>query len=410
MNKSGFISSIDIGSDKIVALIAEIDEDILKIIGIGQHSSSGVNKGQIVNIDKTTNEIRESIKNATLMAGIKFPPVFVGIGGGHIETISSKGMVAVSRIGTQIGRDDVNRVIEQAKAIAIPSDREISHIIPQEFIVNSETKTNDPVGMTGIRLEAEIKIVTTSSYSVQNIERCLEKSHIKIADFVVNPIASIYAVVDEQEKDLGVIMLDIGAETTSISVYNEGNLRYVGVVEIGGEHITRDIAYGLSTTIVKASELKKSFGCAYVGMVDNNEIIEVPGVSGRSARKISKQEFVQIIQCRVEEIFDLAYEKIEKEGKDYLDKIGAGIIITGGSGNLPGICDIAEKVFNLRARIGNPRNIAGLSDNINDPSYATAVGLLYYGIINESTRKTDGRKIDIGNNVFKKFFEWLKDI
>ncbi len=410
MGKKDIIAAIDIGSSKVVALIAIVEDGGINIVGIGQHPSNGVSKGQIINIDKTTNDIQEAMNSATLMAGVKFTRLYVGIGGGHIETITSKGMVAIQRGNIPITKEDVGRVIEQAKAIAIPTDREISHIIPQEFKVNEEIETNDPIGMTGIRLEGNIKIITSSSYSVQNIKRCVEKAHLKNAIYVVNPIASAYATFDENEKKMGAIMLDIGAETTSIVIYEKGNLRYVGVVEIGGEFITKDIVYGLNTTRENAENFKINYGCARLDMVDDNEIIEVPGVSGRAPRKISKQEFIQIIEPRTREILELAYAKIIKESDVPIDRIGAGLILTGGTANLPGISELGEDIFNLRGRIGNPMGVSGIGENIYDPAFSTSVGLIKYAVTEEGTSESSRGMSRPQEGWIKKIFDWLKDI
>ena len=410
MGKKETVAAIDIGSSKIVALIAIIEGGRINIVGIGQHPSTGVEKGQINNIDKTTSDIQEAVNNAGLMAGMKFSKLYVGISGGRIDTTTSVGMVAIDQ-GNPITKEDVGRVVEQAKAMSLPIDHEISHIIPQEFKVNNEIKTNDPVGMIGRKLEGEMKIITISSYSIQNIKTCLGKAHLKNTEFVVNPIASAYATFDDNEKKMGAIMLDIGAETTDIVIYEDGNMRYVGVVEIGGEFITKDIVYGLNTTRENAENFKINYGCARTDMVDDNEIIEVPGVSGRTPRKISKQEFIQIIEPRVREILELAYKKIIKDSDVPMDKIGAGLILTGGTANLPGISELGEDIFNLRARIGNPSGIEGIGDNIYNPAFSTVVGLIKYAVEEREIIGGKERKIvSPQEGWIKRIFDWLKDI
>lgn len=379
------VVGLDLGTTKIAAIVAEPHEkEGVKIVGIGTSPSDGLRRGVVVNLEKTVRSIQAAVEEAELMAGVEVNQVYAGIAGDHIRSINSRGVVAVSRPDNEISQEEIERVVEQAKAIAIPIDREIIHVIPQEFTVDDQSGIKDPIGMSGVRLEADVHIITGAVTSAQNIYKSVERAGLKVKDLVLQPLASGYAVLDQEEKELGVALIDIGGGTTDISIFFDGSIRQTSVIGLGGENITNDIAIGLRTPRAQAEEIKKNYACALSSMIDGSEKIRVPGIGGREEREVSRGVLGAIVEPRLEEILSLAHREISKT--DYAELLGAGVVITGGTARMEGVAELAEQVFDLPVKIGIPDGIGGLTDSVKDPIHATGVGLVLYGCHNRNNR------------------------
>lgn len=375
---SNTIVGLDLGTTKIACVIAEVDRDELRIVGVGTcPSNEGLRRGVVVNLEKTARAIDKAVSEAELMAGVKIDSVYAGIAGDHIRSINSRGVIAVSRSGNEISQADVDRVIDAARAVAIPMDREILHVIPQGFIVDDQEGIKDPIGMSGVRLEAEVHIVTGAVNSAENIYKSIKRSGLKVHDLVLQPLASSYAVLTPDEKAIGVALLDIGGGTTDIALFYDGSIRHTAVIGLGGYNLTNDIAIGLHTPTEIAEEIKKKYGSAALSQVREDEIIAVSGVGGRGEREVSRQVLAQIIEPRMEEILGLALREIKRT--DEAEMLGAGVVLTGGASKMPGAAALAEQVFNHPVRVGEPKGFGGVTDMVKDPMYATAVGLVMYG-------------------------------
>ena len=401
------IVGLDIGSTKIGVIIGEIDPGgALKIVGVGTSPSDGLRKGVVVNIDKTMKSIEHAVGEAELMAGVDVESVYVGIAGDHIKSINSRGVIAVSRHDNEITRADVDRVIEAARAVAIPLDREMLHVIPQDFVVDEQPGIKDPVGMSGVRLEGDVHIVTGAITSVQNLYKSVEKAGLKIAGVVLEPLASSYSVLEEDERELGCAMLDIGGGTTDLIVFIEGNVRHTASIGLGGRNVTNDLAIGIRTPLERAEEIKRSHGTCLRAGLEGGEYIPVPGVGGRDQREVSRAVLASIIEPRMREIFTLALRELQKN--HYLDTLGAGVILTGGCAQMHGAAELAEQVFGMPVKIGIPKGFGGLVDAVASPAHATGVGLVQYGM----ARLVHGRDEDFGpdrfRGLFKKMSEWIK--
>ncbi|SEM29054.1 cell division protein FtsA [Syntrophus gentianae] len=398
------IVGLDIGTTKTCAIVGEVTDTGIDIIGIGSHPSDGLRKGVVVNIDSTVEAVKKAVEEAERMSGYEIRSVFAGIAGGHIKAQNSLGIVAVK--GREVGRDDVQRAIEAAKAIAIPLDRQILHTLPQTYVVDEQDGIKDPVGMSGVRLEAKVHVVTGVGTSIQNIEKSVTRVGLDINEIVLEQLAASQAVLSDDERDLGVALLDIGGGTTNIAVFWEGSIRHTAVIPVGGNYLTSDIATGLRTPITEAEKIKIDFGCAYPPMISKEETIEVPSVGGRDPRSVSRQILGRIIEARTEEILTMAYKEIVRSG--YEDVLAAGIVLTGGTSLLDGITELAEQIFNTPVRRGYPRGIGGLTDVVNSPMHATGVGLVLYGSKNMS--KIVVRKGDRGNSgeaLFARLKKWI---
>jgi cell division protein FtsA len=380
MAKNGYLVGIDIGTKKVTALIGEVTEERkIEVIGVGTAESKGLRKGVVVNLEATSEAIKKARQEAELMAGVTITSAFVGISGAHIKSFNSRGVIAVSGRNREITRDDVRRVIEQSKAVSIPPDREIIHIIPQEFIVDEQDGIRDPLGMNGIKLEANVHIVTGAITLVQNLRTCVERAGVVIEQIVLNQIADSAAVLTHDEKELGVGLVDIGAGTTEVAIFERGSLWYTSIIPLGGDNFTNDIAVGLRTAIPDAEKIKKKFGCVVSPPGEEQETIEVPSVGkGRKPRVLSRQLLAEIIQPRAEEIFRLVENDIKRMG--YEKSLNSGVVLTGGTALLEGLEDVAEEIFDLPVRRGDPAGVGGLIDRVNTPDYATAVGLLLHGL------------------------------
>ncbi len=376
VKRDEIIVGLDIGTSKIAAIVGELTEDGLDIIGIGTARSKGMRKGVVVNIDTTVQAIKKAIEEAEHMAGCDISTIYVGIAGGHIRGLNSHGIVAVK--DQEVRENDIARVIEAAKAVAIPADREILHVVPQQYIIDDQDGIRDPLGMSGVRLESKVHITTTLVSSAQNVIKCANRCGLEVAEIVLEPLASAEAVVDEDEKELGVALVDIGGGTTDIVVYSDGAMVHSAVLPLGGFQVTNDIAVGLRTPLQAAEGIKRKYGCCLPYLVDENELMEVPSVGGRDARQVSRRLLIEkIVQPRMEEIFQHVRKELEDSG--YLGQLAAGVVLTGGCTHLEGLPDLAETVLDLPARQSIPSDIGGLTDVVKSPEYSTAVGLVRYG-------------------------------
>lgn len=410
MSKRDVVVGLDIGTTKICCIVGELIEKgpnpRIDIVGIGTAPSSGLRKGVVVNIDLTVESIKKAVEEAELMAGVKVSTVYTGIAGGHIKSFNSTGVVAVK--DKEITAQDVQRVIDAAKAVAIPLDRETIHVIPQEFMINDQDGIRDPVGMNGVRLEAKVHIVTGAISSAQNIIKCANKAGLNVAEICLEPIASSEAVLCQDEKELGVVLVDIGGGTSDIAIFKNGALVYTGVLPIGGNHITNDIAVGLRTPQGEAEKIKIAYGSCVATLVKPDDTIEVAGVGGRKPRVLSRRLLAEIIEPRVEEIFSLIQKDILKSG--YQDLLSAGVVITGGATLLEGMPELAEYVFEMPVKRGLPHSIGGLRDVVNSPKYATGVGLLKYGAKNIAKTRFPIRDNNIYDKVRGSMRTWIKEL
>lgn len=408
----GLLVGLDIGTTKICVVVARVAEGKVNIVGIGSHPSTGLRKGVVVNMDSTVNSIKKAVEEAELMAGIKIDSCLVGIAGAHIKSFNSNGVVAIK--DKEVKADDVARAIDAAKAVAIPADRELIHVIPQEYIIDDQDGIKDPIGITGVRLEVKTHIVTGSVSSAQNIIKCCRLAGLNVDDIILSQLASSEATLTPEEKEIGVALVDIGGGTSDIAVFINGAIKFTSVLPYGGNNITNDIAIGLRTPLEEAEKIKKKYGCAFANMIGANETIEVPSVGGRKPRTLMRKTLADIIEPRVEEISSLIYQEIKKSGSERL--LASGVVITGGCANLEGIAELAENIFNLPARRGYPIGLGGLVDVVNNPIYATGVGLLVYGFKNTKIRKRSFKKAarfkDFVNSrkLLNRMRDWFKEI
>jgi cell division protein FtsA len=401
------IVGLDIGTTKICAVAGELQPDGIEIVGIGSHPSEGLRKGVVINIERTVNSIKEAIEEAETMAGCEISSVYAGIAGGHIKGFNSHGVIALKE--REVTKNDIERVIEAASAVAIPMDREVIHILTQEFIIDEQDGITDPLGMSGVRMEAKIHIVTGAVTSAQNIIKCANRAGLDVCDIVLESLASSEAVLSDEERNLGVALIDFGGGTTDMAVFSRGSIKHTSVLTLGGDNLTYDIAIGLRTPRMEAEKIKIKYGCSMSSMIGKDETLEVPGVGGRKARVLSRQILGEILEPRVEEIFTLIHNDLLRSGYDNL--INSGVVITGGSAELSGVTEMAEQVFNAPSRTGYPVGIRGLVEVVNKPMYATAVGLVLYG----AKRTQEGKKFRIRDtNIFGRVMErmkkWFKDV
>ncbi|MBW2474772.1 MAG: cell division protein FtsA [Deltaproteobacteria bacterium] len=401
--RENLIVGLDIGTTKICAIVGAMTDEGLDVVGIGTSPSRGLRKGVVINIESTVNAIRKAIQEAELMAGCEIKSVFAGIAGGHIKGINSQGVIAIKN--REVTTEDVRRVIDAAKALAIPMDREVIHILPQEFIIDDQDGIKEPLGMSGVRLEARVHIVTGAVASAQNIIKSCNKAGVDVGDIVLEQLASSEAVLTPDEKDLGVALVDVGGGTTDIAIFVDGAIKHTSVLSLGGNHLTNDIAVGLRTPTAEAEKIKQVSGCCLASMVGKDETIEVPSVGGREPRILSRQLLAEILEPRVEEIFTLVNREIVKSG--FEDLIASGVVLTGGSAILPGMPELAEQIFDLPVRRGTPTDIGGLTDVVNSPIYATGVGLVKYGSRNMQTRNFVIGQENLFDRVTRRMKEWF---
>jgi cell division protein FtsA len=404
--QENIVVGLDVGTTKICAVVGDISGAEINIIGIGTHPSIGLRKGVVVNIESTVESIKKAVEEAELMAGCEISSVYAGIAGGHITGFNSRGIVAIK--GAEITQNDVDRVIDAARAVAIPMDREVIHVLPQEFIVDDETGIQNPIGMAGVRLEAKIHIVTGAVTSAHNIVKCANRSGLDVCDIVLESLASGEAVLTREERELGTGLIDLGGGTTDLAIFARNNIRHTFVLSLGGNNLTNDIAVGLRAPLAEAEKIKKNFGCCVSRNIGSDETIEVPGMGGRKSKKLSRQVLGEILEPRMEEIFSLIKREIYKSEMENI--IASGLVVTGGSALLDGTIEIAESVFDVPTRLGKPISITGLVDVVNNPMFATGVGLVLYGAKNHTSKKFRIRDKNIFNRLVDRMRRWFKDV
>jgi len=411
MGKEEIKVGIDVGTTKIAVAIARIDEDCKPtVMGVGTSPCEGLRRGVVVNLEKTVEAITNAVNDAELMAGVEIGDAYVGIAGDHIKSLNSRGVIAVSRVDKTITERDIDRVIDAAKAIRLPDEREIIHVIPQEFIVDNQDGIKNPLDISGVRLEAEIHIVTGAMTAINNVVKCVHRAGIGVRNIVLQPLASSYSVLNRDEKELGCALLDIGGGTTDLAVFHEEAIRYTSVIGLGGKNVTSDIAIGLRTPIENAETIKVKYGCALRSMVSKQETIEVPGPGEREPRNVSLDILGTIIEPRMEEIFSLVKHEIQNNGFSGL--MGAGIILTGGASLLRGSAELAEQIFDMPVKIGYPRGFGGgLTDIINNPSYATVLGLILYGVdgLDSAGQYVRSDRSRVFKGIASNLKKWFKD-
>lgn len=371
------IVALDIGTNKIAALVGEITPDNqIDIVGFGVHPSRGLKRGVVVNIEATVQSIQRAIEEAELMAGCDIYSAYTGIAGSHISSLNSHGIVAIR--DREVNQADMDRVIDAAKAVAIPADQKILHILPQQFIVDTQEGVREPIGMSGVRLEAKVHIVTGAVSAAQNITKCVRRCGLQVNDIILEPLASSYAVLTDDEKELGVCMIDIGGGTTDVAIFADGAIRHTVVIPIAGDHVTNDIAIALRTPMQNAEQIKRQYASVSVKSIDPSEMILVPSLSKRPPQQIQRRALAQVVHARYEELFSLVLAELRRSG--FEDVISSGIVLTGGASKASDCAELAESIFQMPVRIGLPQNVSGLIDVREDPTYSTGVGLLLYGL------------------------------
>ncbi len=404
--KHSIIVGLDIGTSKVCSAVGEMTEHGVEIIGIGSHGSSGMRKGVVINIDNTVASIKKAVEEAALMAGCEINTVFTGIAGGHIKAFNSHGVVAVKT--REVSQRDLDRVLDAAKAVAIPTDQEVVHVLPQDYIIDDQDGIKDPLGMSGVRLEARVHIVTGATTAMQNIVKCCNRSGLHVADVALMPLACADAVLTDDEKDLGVALADMGSGTTDITIFHDGAVKHTAVLPIGGNHVTNDIAAGLRTPFADAERIKLRYGCAKASMIAEQARLEVPSSAGKPQRTVSRQILCEIIEPRMDEVFQLIRREILKSG--YEDYLGSGVVMTGGSMLLPGALEAAEVAIGCPVRLGTPRHVGGLVDVIANPVYSSAIGLVLYGIKRQERSFFRVREdATILSKVKHRMSDWLSD-
>ncbi len=376
------IVGLDIGTSKVVAIVGAVDESgQVEIAGLGSHPSRGLKKGVVVNIESTVQSIQRAVEEAELMAGCQIHSVYTGIAGSHIRSLNSHGIVAIR--DKEVTISDVERVLDAARAVAIPADQRILHVLPQEFVIDNQDGIREPIGMSGVRLEAKVHMVTGSVSAAQNIIKCVRRCNLEVDDIILEQLASSYAVLTEDEKELGVCLVDIGGGTTDIAVFTDGAIRHTAVIPIAGDQVTNDIAVALRTPSQHAEDIKIKYACALTQLASPEETIEVPSVGDRPPRRLARQTLAEVVEPRYEELFILVQAELRRSGLE--DLIAAGIVLTGGSSKMEGVVELAEEVFHMPVRLGMPQEVKGLSDVVHNPIYSTGVGLLLYGLKHQQT-------------------------
>ncbi len=395
------IVGLDIGTSKVAAIVGELSSDgSLEIIGIGSAPSRGLKKGVVVNLESTVQSIQRAIEEAELMAGCQIKSVFAGIAGSHIRSLNSHGIVAIK--DKEVTQYDIDRVIDSARAVAIPADQKILHILPQEFVIDLQAGIKEPIGMSGIRLEAKVHMVTGSVSASQNIIKCIRRCNLEVEDLVLEQLASCNSVLTDDEKELGVLLCDIGGGTTDIAIYTDGAIKHTAVIPVAGDQVTNDIAVALRTPTVNAEEIKRKYACALTQLADVDGTIEVPSIGDKSPRKISAQNLAEIIEPRYEELLLLVQAELRRSG--FENSISTGVVLTGGSSKVMGLIDLAEEIFHVPVRMGGPQHVTGLSEVVKNPIHSTGVGLLIYG----KDHQNFGSSVDTeGAGWFAKIKNWF---
>ncbi len=397
------IVGLDIGTSKVAAIVSELTPmGEIEIIGIGVSPSRGLKKGVVVNLESTVQAIRSAVEEAELMAGCEIKSVFAGIAGSHIRSLNSHGVVAIK--DKEVSQYDINRVIDSARAVAIPADQKILHILPQEFVIDLQDGIKEPIGMSGIRLEAKVHMVTGSVSAAQNIIKCIRRCDLEVSDIVLEQLASCTAVLTEDEKELGVCLIDIGGGTTDIAIFTEGAIKHTSVIPIAGDQVTNDIAVALRTPTQHAEQIKIQHACALSQLAEADEMIDVPSIGDRESRTIMKQNLTEIIAPRYEELLFLVQAELRRSG--FEDLIPAGIVISGGSSKASGLVELAEEIFHMPVRLGGPHNVSGLTDVVSNPIYSTGVGLVMYGKDYQQEYSVEGHG-DLNEGLFEKMKNWF---
>lgn len=403
---NNIIVGLDIGTSKVVAIVAELlPDDTIEIIGIGSHPARGMKKGVVVNIESTVQSIQRAIEEAELMTGYQIHSVYSGIAGSHIQGMNSHGIVGI--VDGEVRSDDMSRVIDAAQAVAIPSDQKVLHILPQEYIIDGQEGIKEPLGMSGVRLEARVHLVTCAVNVVQNIEKCIQRCNLEVDDVILEQLASSYSVLTDDEKELGVCMLDIGGGTTDIAIFIDGAIRYTAVIPIAGDQVTNDIAMAFRTPTAHAEEIKIKHACALAQLTSNDELIKVPSIGDRPARNLSRQSLAEVVELRYEELFILVQAELRKSG--FEDLIAAGIVLTGGTSKMEGTVELAEEIFHMPVRLASPSGVSGLDEIVKNPIYATGIGLLLYAQKHRTTDNTEKKKRLGMPSIFGRMKNWLKN-
>ncbi|MGK0498616.1 MAG: cell division protein FtsA [Oceanicoccus sp.] len=403
---SKMIVGLDIGTSKVVAIVGAItDQGGLEIVGIGSHISRGLKKGVVVNIESTVQSIQRAIEEAELMAGCQIHSVFAGIAGNHIRSLNSHGIVAIR--DREVYQLDLERVIDAAQAVAIPADQKVLHILPQEYVIDTQEGIKEPLGMSGVRLEAKVHLVTCAVNAAQNIEKCIRRCGLEVEDIILEQLASSYAVLTDDERELGVCIVDIGGGTTDIAIFTDGAIRHTGVIPIAGDQVTNDIAMALRTPTQNAEEIKIKYACALTQLAGADETIKVPSVGDRPPRDLSRQALAEVVEPRYDELFTLVQAELRRSG--YEDMIAAGIVLTGGTSKMEGVVELAEEIFHMPVRIGVPQDVEGLTDIVRNPIFATGVGLLLYGVKQHNGELVKGSSPQKSGSVFSRAKEWFKN-
>ena len=396
---------LDIGTSKVAAVVAELRPDgSYEVIGMGQSESKGLKKGVVVNIEATVQSIQRALEEAELMADCKIAEVFTGIAGSHIRSFNSSGMVAIK--DKEVTQTDVARVIETAKAVNIPTDQQILHVLRQEFIIDGQEDVREPVGMSGVRLEVKVHIVTGAVSAAQNIVKCVRRCGLEVQDLILQPLASSVSVLSQDEKELGAVLVDIGGGTTDIAIFTAGAIRHTAVIPIAGDQITNDIAMALRTPTKDAEDIKQRFGCALRQLADPQQMVEVPGIGERGARQLSRQMLAEVIEPRIEELYSLVQSELRRSG--YEDLLSSGIVITGGSSSMQGMVELGEEIFHMPVRIGQPQYQGGLSEVVRNPRHATAVGLLLLGLQERRHHAQTQAQISSFSGLLERMKNWFK--
>lgn len=399
------IVGLDIGTSKIVAIVAEVNDDNdLEIIGVGTHSSRGLKKGVVVNIESTVQSIQRAVEEAELMAGCQIHSVYAGIAGGHVKSMNSHGIVAIK--DSEVQESDVERVIDAARALAIPADQKVLHVLPQEFIIDQQEGIREPIGMSGVRMEAKVHLVTGAVSAAQNIVKCIERCGLQADDIILEQLASSYSVLTEDEKELGICLIDIGGGTTDIAVFTEGAIKHTAVIPIAGDQVTNDIAIAMRTPTQYAEEIKIKYACALRQLTNPDEVIEVPSVGDRAPRRLARQTLAEVVEPRYEELMTLIQAELRRSGYESL--IAAGIVLTGGSSKMEGVVELAEEVFHMPVRLGVPQYVTGLIDVVRNPIHATGVGLLLFGKLSEQSAEHRKRNNEGISAILGQVKKWIQ--
>lgn len=405
VQQKNMVVGLDIGTSKIVAIVGEVDSDgNIEVVGLGSHPSRGLKKGVVVNIESTVQSIKRAVEEAELMAGCTIHSVYAGIAGSHIHSMNSHGIVAVR--DREVTATDIERVIDAAQAVAIPQDQRILHVLPQEYVVDNQEGIKEPIGMSGVRLEAKVHLVTGAVNAAQNIERCVQRCGLETDAIILEQLASSYAVLTDDERELGVCLVDIGGGTTDIAIFTEGAIRYTAVIPIAGDQVTNDIAMALRTPTQHAEKIKIKYACALTQLARADETIKVPSVGDRPPRDLSRQALAEVVEPRYDELFTLIQAELRRSG--FEDMVAAGIVLTGGTAKMEGVVELAEEIFHMPVRLAKPYGVSGMTDVINNPIYSTAVGLLLYAARQHKNTLKNSPVEESENGVFSRIKDWIK--